>query len=141
MMSCGSSRKAVNSEKELKVEGLELRDSVVVQSLVVLDTLKEITTITVDRNDKGDTLRLVQVTERDRYRNRDRVREEQQKTVVKTDTIYVAVRDSVSSSTFQDSSPANKKSNFVSSLKWIFWILCAIIVLILLLRIGRKGIL
>ena len=121
-----------------------MRDSVVVQSLVVLDTLKEITTITVDRNDKGDTLRLVQVTERDRYRNRDRVREEQQKTVVKTDTIYVAVRDSVSSSTFQDSSGEDKSTwggRFRSTLKWIFALLCVVVVLIIVLRIGRKGIL
>ena len=138
MMSCGSSRKVVSSEKELRVEGLELRDSVVVQSLVVLDTLKEITTITVDRNDKGDTLRLVQVTERDRYRNRDRVREEQQKTVVKTDTIYVAVRDSVSSSTFQDSGPANKKSNFVAAMKWICFIILGLIGLIITVKVSLR---
>jgi len=118
-----------------------LRDSVVVQSLVVLDTLKEITTITVDRNDKGDTLRLVQVTERDRYRNRDRVRDEQQKTVVKTDTVYIERRDSVMVSNTNLTNPTNKKSNFVSSLKWIFWILVAGTVLIVVMRLGRKGVL
>ena len=112
----------------------------VVQSVEVHDTLREVTTITVNRNDRGDTLRLVQVTERDRYRYRDRVRDVHQKTVVKTDTVYVAIRDSVSSSKFQGSivQGSNKKNSFVSSLKWIFAILCASIILIIVIKIGLR---
>jgi hypothetical protein len=107
----------------------------------VYDTLREVTTITIRENEKGDTLKLVQITDRTRATDRAAARDKEEKLVIRTDTVYIAVRDSVSSFRFQDSGPANKKSNFVSSLKWIFWILCAIIVLILLLRIGRKGIL
>lgn len=165
MMSCGSSRKAVSSEKELRIEGLELRDSVVVlasrwwqasiaraQSLVVLDTLKEITTITVDRNDKGDTLKLVQITDRTRATDRAAARDKEEKLIVRTDTVYIEKRDSVDVKNTSLTkvqldgpkgkvNPSNKKSNFVSSLKWIFWILVVATVLIVVLRIGRKGIL
>ena len=41
----------------------------VVQSVEVHDTLREVTTITVDRNDRGDTLRQSIVTDRERVRN------------------------------------------------------------------------
>ena len=43
-----------------------MRDSSAVERVEVLDTLKEVTTITIDRNDKGDTLKVVQITDRTR---------------------------------------------------------------------------
>ena len=110
----------------------------------VYDTLREVTTITIRENEKGDTLKLVQITDRTRATDRAAARDKEEKLIVRTDTVYVAVRDSVSSFRFQDSSGEDKSTwggRFRSTLKWIFWILCAIIVLILLLRIGRKGIL
>ena len=59
------------------------------------DTLVETTTITIDRNEVGDTLKVVQVTDRTRAASHDRVREAKEKVVVKTDTVYVERRDSV----------------------------------------------
>ena len=118
LTSCSTSRKATHEARELKVESVEWKDSSVVQSVEVHDTLREVTTITVDRNDKGDTLRLVQITERDRYRDRDRVRDEHQKTVVKMDTVYIERRDSVQVTEFHGSSvQGEKKSSFLSILK------------------------
>lgn len=108
-----------------------------VQSLVVLDTLKEITTITVDRNDKGDTLRLTQITDRTRASARERVKDVEVKIVEKTDTVYVAVRDSVSSVKFQDSVGVggNRPLAFTSALKWIFWIIVSLTVFIIIIKL------
>ena len=101
--------------------------------------MKEVTTITIDRNDAGDTVRVTQVTDRDRIRSKADVRSKREVVRVERDTVYVAVRDSVSTSTssatgfkIQDSG-----SKFVSALKWIFWILVAGIVLIVILRFGQ----
>lgn len=116
-----------------------MRDSSLVERVEVHDTLREVTTITVDRNDRGDTLRLVQVTERDRFRDRDRVRDEQQKTVVKTDTVYIERKDSVAVSNTNLTNTTNKKSNFVAALKWIFGIILAAIVFIIVVKFGRRS--
>ena len=66
------------------------------------------------------------------------------KIVEKTDTVYVAVRDSVSSSSTSSATGfkiQDSGSKFVSALKWIFWILVAGIVLIIVVKLGKKGIL
>ena len=115
-----------------------MRDSSLVERVEVHDTLREVTTITVDRNDRGDTLRLVQVTERNRYRDRDRVRDEHQKTVVKTDTVFIEHKDSVEVTNTNLTNPTKQKSNFVAALKWICWILCASIVLIIVIKLGLR---
>jgi hypothetical protein len=108
----------------------------------VYDTLREVTTITIRENEKGDTLKLVQITDRTRATDRAAARDKEEKLIVRTDTVYIERRDSVLVSSFKIQDSGSKRTSpFVSSLKWIFWILCAIIVLILLLRIGRKGIL
>ena len=115
----------------MSVERVELRDSVEMQSLVVLDTLKEITTITVDRNDKGDTLRLTQITDRTRASARDRFKDIEVKEVVRTDTVYVERRDSVrvqgSGVMVQGSSRA---SPFVRAVKWVVAVMVVICILI-----------
>ena len=124
------------------------------------DTLREVTTITIRENEKGDTLKLVQITDRTRATDRAAARDKEEKLIVRTDTVYIEKRDSVDVKNTSLTkvlgrakrqgraqldgpkgkvNPSNIKSNFVSSLKWIFWILCAIIVLILLLKFGRKG--
>lgn len=71
LTSCSVSRRASSSEhnSQLRVKSEELkveRDSVAV---VVRDTITIAKTVTVDRNDKGDTLRIA--TETDRYRGHD----------------------------------------------------------------------
>ena len=141
MVSCSVQRN-IQSEREVssfKVQ--ESRDTVREQVVVaVYDTLREVTTITIRENEQGDTLKLVQITDRIRATDRAAARDKEEKLIVRTDTVYVERRDSVqvSSSTFQVASPTEKKSNFVSSLKWIFWILCAIIVLIIVVRLGLR---
>lgn len=114
---------------------MELRDSTDVQSLVVLDTLKEITTITVDRNDKGDTLRLTQITDRTRASARERVKDVEVKVVEKIDTVYIATRDSVQVSNTNLTNPTNRASPFVSALKWIFAIAFLLLTSVVLIRV------
>jgi hypothetical protein len=110
--------------------------------VAIHDTLREVTTITIRENEKGDTLKLVQITDRTRATDRAAARDKEEKLIIRTDTVYNERRDSVLVSSFkiQDSSP-KRTSPFVSSLKWIFWILVAGTVLIVVLRLGRKGIL
>ena len=126
MTGCGTSRTATAKSSELSIERFESVDSSRVENLVVLDTLKEITTITVDRNDRGDTLRLTQITDRTRATARDRVKDTEVKVVKQTDTVFIVRRDSVQVSEVQGSSRA---SPFVNCLKWVFWIIVALIVL------------
>ena len=125
------------------MERVELRDSVEMQSLVVLDTLKEITTITVDRNDKGDTLRLTQITDRTRASARDRFKDIEVKEVVRTDTVYVERRDSVrvygSGLMVQGSGVmvqgSSRASPFVRAVKWVV----AVMVVICILGMMRRN--
>lgn len=147
--SCSTSRTATRSS-EFKAQSLETRDTVREQVVVeVYDTLREVTTITIRENEKGDTLKLVQITDRTRATDRAAARDKEEKLIVRTDTVYIEKRDSVDVKNTSLTkvqldgpkgkvNPSNKKSNFVSSLKWIFWILCAIIVLILLLKLQRR---
>ena len=121
----------VKSE-ELRVD----RDSV---ALELRDTVREVTTITIDRNETGDTLRLTQVTERERSRERDRFRVQDSRLMVVHDTVYVERKDTVA---VNDSRfmvhDENRPSTLILTLKWIFWILCAIVVLIITVRIGLR---
>lgn len=128
MTACRTSRKvATNEQREFRVECSEFRDSSKVESLVVLDTLREVTTITITENEVGDTLRLSKVTERDRIRDRAQVKEKERKVVVKTDTVFVAVRDSTDIRSYEPSEVRSRASPFVSSLKCIFWIIVGLI--------------
>ena len=137
MTGCGVSRTATNTSVESRVAEeriTEARDSVVVE---LRDTLKEVTTVTVDRNDVGDTLRVTTVTDRTRASVRDRVRDVEVKIVEKTDTVYVERKDSVRVQAFQGSSVQGvaRASPFVSALKWIFWIIVSITVLLIVIKL------
>ena len=68
------------------------RDSVVVE---LRDTLVETTTITIDRNEVGDTLKVVQVTDRERVRSRADVRSKKEEVRAVRDTVYIEKRDSL----------------------------------------------
>ena len=59
------------------------------------DTITITNTVTVDRNDKGDTLRIA--TETDRYRGHDvqKLKVKSEKLIVVHDTVYIEKRDSV----------------------------------------------
>ena len=140
--SCSVSRKATSSHSEQvkteRVETVEKTDSVIVEQR---DTLREVTTITIDRNDRGDTLKLVQITDLTRARSRDNVVAQKVKTEIVRDTVYIEKTDSVFVQNSGLTNQTNKKNTFVSSLKWIFWILVAGIVLVVVIRFGRRGLL
>lgn len=134
---CGVSRTATNTSVESRVAEeriTEARDSVVVE---LRDTLKEVTTVTVDRNDVGDTLRVTTVTDRIRASVRASVRDVEVKIVEKTDTVYVERKDSVRVQAFQGSSVQGvaRASPWVSALKWIFWIIVSITVLLIVIKL------
>ena len=134
-----STQRSLRHERELKAESVEWKDSVVVQSVEVHDTLREVTTITVDRNDRGDTLRQSIVTDRERVRNAADVRSKTVDVRVVRDTVYIEKRDSVMVSNTNLTNPTNeKKSNFLSILKWTFALICAIIILIIVIKLGLR---
>ena len=142
-VSCSVSRKAVSEHSELKIESsetVERADSVIVEQR---DTLREITTITIDRNDKGDTLKVVQITDLTRARSRDNVVAQRIKTEVRVDTVYVEKRDSslrVSSlgayGLREDGTPtvSGKLSAVSKVLKWILAIAFLLLASVVLVR-------
>lgn len=105
------------------------RDSVVVE---LRDTLVETTTITIDRNEVGDTLKVVQVTDRERVRSRADVRSKKEEVRVVRDTVYVAVRDSVQVDRGQVKGDSYQSGGTTlnRTLKWVFWVVVAVTVLI-----------
>ena len=105
--------------------------------MMVHDTIREVTTITIRQNEAGDTLKVVQVTDRDRLRDRSQLRDKSEKLIVKTDTVYVAVRDSIlvkSEELRVKSSISHHTSAISHLLKWVFAVICAIVVLIIVVR-------
>lgn len=116
--------------EELRVD----RDSVAVE---LRDTVREVTTITIDRNETGDTLRLTQVTERDRLRSRNRISTQQTKLEVVHDTVYLERKDSVlvKSEKLKVKSDQSGKSALNRTLKWIFYIILGLIALVITVRV------
>jgi hypothetical protein len=101
-----------------------------------------VTTITIDRNDKGDTLKVVQITDRTRASSRDNVVAQKVKTEVRVDTIYIEKRDSVFvhetlslDRLGTGSAQGDKASPVTSALKWIFWIIIGLIALIITVKL------
>jgi hypothetical protein len=128
---CGSSRNVVRESADLRTTELrssEVRDCMMV---AVHDTIMETVTITVDRNEAGDTVFTSVVTERDRIRNRDRVRDNHEKTVIRNDTVLVEWRDST-----RTSRGSSRASPFLMRLKWVgLVIVLGLIVLGIVLKI------
>ena len=131
MASCCVSRQATREVKSLTTElrSTETRDSVTIE---LRDTLREITTITIDRNDRGDTLFRSVVTDRERVRNVADVRSKKVDVRVVRDTVYIEKRDSVLAERHRSSAVSHP----TSILKWTFAIVCAIIVLIIVVKKG-----
>lgn len=128
----------MRASEKLTVESSELRDSSRVEREVVAvyDTIMETTTIHIQTNEAGDTLKVAQVTERDRIRDRAQVKDQHERVVMKTDTVYVAIRDSTDvKEKGMKVQETGTKSNFVSTLKWIFWILVCVIVLVIVFKV------
>ena len=132
---CSVQRQASSSERSLRTETVT-RDTVWQQVVVAVhDTLREVTTITLQQNDQGDTLKLVQVTDRTRASNREGYRDREEKIVFKTDTFYIEKTDTVTASTVSGKPLSCKQTGLVPTLKWFFAILCAVIVLTLTIKL------
>lgn len=132
---CSSRQTAVSEFQGSKVH--EFKDSVKVEKVVVEvhDTVMETTTIVVDRNEAGDTVRLSTVTERDRVRDRAQVKNQHERVVTKHDTVYIATRDS---SYVQNTNGTNGRATpVVLTLKWVFWIIIAVIALIVTIKLSK----
>ena len=116
-----------------------MRDSSAVESVELRDTLREVTTITIDRNDKGDTLKVVQITDRTRARNRDNVVAQKVKVIECIDTVYIQ-KDSVNVEDKKiglsaSTDGGSKRSGFLTYVKWFFALICAIIGLIITIKL------
>ena len=144
MTGCGSTRQATSSHSErLKVLSQE-SEQVRAESIeLARDTLIEVTTVTVQLNEVGDTVKTSTVTDRTRARAFDRRKDVEIRTEIVRDTVYVEKRDSVfvqntggfDGLTTGLANPTNKKNTFVSSLKWIFWILIGLIGLTITVKV------
>lgn len=135
-----SRRSVVKAESlEVRAESSEVREESV--AVEAVDTVKEVTMITVRENEAGDTVRMVQVTERERVRSRERAQEVVEKVVVRVDTVYVERRDSVvverPSAVAAGGGDAGKGAAVVSALKWAFALVVAVGVVIFGLKFFR----
>ena len=94
--------------------------------LAVHDTIMETVTIVVRENEQGDTISHSVITDRLRLREMSDVRRMKEDVRMRVDTVFIEKRDSVSTTTIL-ANPKNKASPFVTSLKWIFLIIIALI--------------
>lgn len=118
-----------------------MKDSVSVEQVMVAvcDSITETTTITIRENEQGDAIKVVQVTERDRVRDRSAIRDVRERVEVRIDTVYIERRDSVRVQEFQGSSVqgAARASPVVSALKWVFWIIIAVGGLVIIIKVSK----
>ena len=122
-----------------QLNSMETRDSVrEVMMVAERDTLREVTTITVQTNERGDTIKVVQITDLTRARNRDTTSDTKEKTVVRTDTVYIERRDSAMVSTTNCTNFTNNKEGFWTKLrKTLKWVLAVIVGMIVLYLIKK----
>ena len=128
-------REAVRSSEELRTtesRNVEARDSVVV---AVHDTIMEVTTITIRTNEVGDTLRVAQVTEREKVRNRDAIATQRTKVELRMDTVFVEKRDSIEIRSRPEGGGDQRQNRWAQSLRWVFWIVLGLIGLALVIKI------
>lgn len=136
---CSVSRQATSvKSEELKVKS-EVRGSLRVEQVMVelRDTLKEVTTVTVQLNETGDTVKVSTVTDRTRASDRSQLRDKSEKIIVKTDTVYIERRDSVEVKSEKGKVKSDGASALVSALKWVFGILVCVIILIIVFKVKR----
>lgn len=127
-------RSVLTVESEKKIERV---DSVVVEQR---DTLREVITQTIMTNDKGDTLKVTQVTERDQLCSRSDVRHWKEDVLAVRDTVYVVTRDSVliqDSMSWHQEKSTDSKQAFVSALRCIMAIALILLATVVLMRARR----
>ena len=102
------------------------------------DTVREVTVVTVRVNEAGDTLRRDVVTDREKVRDANRFRGQDSRVMVKTDTVYVERRDSVSKVTQIPQIPQKVKGGgnaLHTTLRWIFYIILALMGLVVTVKV------
>ena len=124
---CSTQRRAEMREsrdlRTTELRSMEARDSV---RLELRDTVMETKTITITKNSDGDTIMQSIVCERERVRNRDRVRDNHERKMIKTDTVFVERRDSV---LVKNGKNQSGSAALHSTVKWVFFIILALIAL------------
>ena len=137
---CNSREATVSRESRYGIATYETKDSVGERLVMVHDTITETKTIThvlrqaQEPNEPADTVFTSVVTDRTRAASRDHFAAYRTKTVIKTDTVFVERRDSV---LVKNTNVKSRDSPFENTLKWVFFIVLALIGLILLLRIRK----
>ena len=135
---CSSSRMSAVKNSRFMVNGYEMRDSVKESVMVAVhDTIVEVTTVTVDRNEIGDTVRVSTVMDRVRGRGRYIIATYRTKTEVVRDTVFIEKRDSIEIRS-RPIDGSEKSSGFVTSLKWIFAIVIALIALMIVVWVRGR---
>ena len=115
-----------------------MREQVVV---TVFDTITITKTITIRESESGDTLRMTTVTDKTKATTRDRYHDVQEKVVVKTDTEYVereaekTVAVAGPGTEIDEQGNIRHQPSYIRLLKWLFFVLLAVIALILLIRL------
>ena len=117
------------------MESLGFRDSSDVERVEVHDTITITRTITVQTNDKGDTLRVNTETDRERIRSKADVRRQKVKTEIVRDTVYIEKRDSVFVQETLRQAQGDNASPVTSALKWICGILIGLIGLTITVKV------
>lgn len=143
MSGCVSQRhlKTEFSSQTSEVTRDTLREQVMV---VVFDTIREVTTITICENEQGDTLRATTITDRTRASSRDHYHDVKEKVLVKTDTVYIQkeadkqfVAAGPNVEIDKDGNVTKHVNRTAQTLKWVFFILAAIIVSIITIKIFK----
>ena len=130
-----------------QMEVTETRDSVIIE---LRDTVREVTTITIRENEQGDTIKVVQITDRERARSRDRAALQEKKVEVRVDTVYIEKEVDKTVAAAGPGVEIDKEGNvtktvnrLAQTLKWIFLVIVAVVVLIVVVKIspgsGEKG--
>lgn len=142
---CSSRQTAVSRATELRAS--EVRSDSVKEQVVVAerDTVMVTKTITITKNEAGDTTFTSVVTEKERLRDRSRHDMATYRTEVRVDTVYIERRDSVSTTNLAFPSAADRwftngtnqsgGTALHTTLKWVFWIILALIGLGVVIKI------
>ena len=123
--------------ERLQATAYSLQDSVKEEVMVAVhDTIRETTTITIHENERGDTLRVSTVTDRERGRSRYDIATSRTKTEIRVDTVFIEKRDTIEIRSRPEGQSG--KTTLNSTLRWVFWIIVSLTVLIVVIKLTRR---
>ena len=112
--------------------------------MAVFDTVTITKTITIRENEAGDTLRMTTVTDRERVRMMAGVRSKRENVNVCKDTVYIerkaekTVAAAGPDTEIDADGNLKRRTSAISLLRWVFWIIVAIITLTITITLTRK---